>query len=98
MLGQLITPDARFIAYLPLAHIFEMTVEFTLLVSNSSLPRGFFLSLTPRRGFFRAPCFQYVGVGHSLSDSSSWTDCACPHPSLCRFGGRFQWASQTSRR
>ncbi|CEQ41131.1 SPOSA6832_02830, partial [Sporobolomyces salmonicolor] len=32
LLGELITPDARFIAYLPLAHIFEFTVEMTLLV------------------------------------------------------------------
>ncbi|GAA5990281.1 hypothetical protein JCM5350_002077 [Sporobolomyces pararoseus] len=39
VLGQLITPDARFIAYLPLAHIFEMTVEFTLLYVG--IPMGF---------------------------------------------------------
>ncbi|GAA5943404.1 uncharacterized protein JCM15063_002939 [Sporobolomyces koalae] len=37
VLGQLITPDARFIAYLPLAHIFELTVEFTLLASRQFL-------------------------------------------------------------
>lgn len=39
VLGDLITPDARFIAYLPLAHIFEMTVEFTLLYVG--IPMGF---------------------------------------------------------
>ncbi|GAA5983721.1 hypothetical protein JCM11641_001727 [Rhodosporidiobolus odoratus] len=31
MVQQLITPDARFIAFLPLAHIFEFAVELTIL-------------------------------------------------------------------
>ncbi|GAA5931113.1 hypothetical protein JCM1841_000016 [Sporobolomyces salmonicolor] len=39
LLGELITPDARFIAYLPLAHIFEFTVEMTLLYVG--IPMGF---------------------------------------------------------
>ncbi|GAA6061533.1 hypothetical protein JCM10212_004523, partial [Sporobolomyces blumeae] len=39
VLGELITPDARFIAFLPLAHIFEFTVEMTLLYVG--IPMGF---------------------------------------------------------
>lgn len=41
LLGELVTPDAKFLAFLPLAHIFEFAVEMTMLwvgVSPPSVP------------------------------------------------------------
>lgn len=41
LLGELLTPDATFLAYLPLAHIFELAVEMTLIsvgITMVSLP------------------------------------------------------------
>ncbi|GJN94204.1 hypothetical protein Rhopal_007278-T1 [Rhodotorula paludigena] len=46
LLADLITPDLRFIAYLPLSHIFEMAVEFTLLYAGIVIGFGTVKTLT----------------------------------------------------
>jgi len=57
-----ITPDARFIAYLPLSHIFELAVEFTLLSVGITI--GFSSPKTLSDTNMRAPC---VGDMRALS-------------------------------
>ncbi|KPV73188.1 uncharacterized protein RHOBADRAFT_50177 [Rhodotorula graminis WP1] len=57
-----ITPDARFIAYLPLSHIFELAVEFTLL--SVGILIGYSSPKTLSDTNMRAPC---VGDMRALS-------------------------------
>jgi long-chain acyl-CoA synthetase len=46
LLGELLTPDARFIAFLPLAHIFEFAVEMTILWVGVPMGYGTVKTLT----------------------------------------------------
>ncbi|BGP11775.1 long-chain fatty acid-CoA ligase [Rhodotorula toruloides] len=46
LVHEFITPDARFIAYLPLSHIFEMAVEFLLLYVGIVIGYGSVKTLT----------------------------------------------------
>ncbi|TNY20093.1 hypothetical protein DMC30DRAFT_270914 [Rhodotorula diobovata] len=46
LVQDLITPDACFIAYLPLSHIFELAVEFTLLFAGIVIGYGSVKTLT----------------------------------------------------
>jgi long-chain acyl-CoA synthetase len=46
LLGELLTPDATFLAYLPLAHIFELAVEMTLVSVGITMGYGQVKTLT----------------------------------------------------
>ncbi|GAA5982741.1 hypothetical protein JCM10908_006767 [Rhodotorula pacifica] len=46
LVSHLITPDARAICYLPLSHIFEMAVEFTVLYAGVPMGYGTVKTLT----------------------------------------------------